>query len=62
MIYQWVAYGLDMFGYIIVETHGETIGESHRKAVTLLKDNGVEFDTVELFAHDFIERAGWLKN
>lgn len=59
--YQWVAYGLDMFGYVIVETEGVDINDSHNKALKQLQENKVDFDTLEPFDNSFISRMNWLK-
>lgn len=59
---KWVAYGLDMpLDYVIVETEGETVKESHNKAVELFQENKVDFDTVEMVTVDFLKRTGFLK-
>lgn len=55
--YTWVAYGLDMFGYVVIETEGNDIIEAHEKAVGLYNENKMEFDTVEPFDVSFLERV-----
>jgi hypothetical protein len=61
--FKWAAYGLDMtFDFVIIETEGETIGESHDKAVELFNQNKVDFDTVEMVDLDFLRRADFLRN
>jgi hypothetical protein len=57
--YQWVAYGLDMTGYLIIETEGTTMVESHRKAVEQFNELLVDFDVVELFDSSFRKSLGW---
>lgn len=58
---KWVAYGLDMsFDYVIVETEGSDAKESHDKAIEILKQNEVDFDTVEPFDVSFLKRIGVL--
>lgn len=59
--YQWIAYGLDMFGYIIIEETSVDKTESFNKALKQLKDNNVDFDTLEQFDKVFVNRLGWLK-
>lgn len=62
MNWKWVAYGTDMsLDYVIVETEGDNISESHEKAKEVLKQNNIDFDTVELFDADFLKRIGMLK-
>ena len=58
--FQWVAYGLDMFGYVIIETEGIEAKDSHQSAVELFKQQGVDFDTVEPFDESFVNRMQWL--
>lgn len=58
--FQWVVYGLDMFGYVIIETDATDINEAHEKAIKLCKENGLDFDTVESFDLTFINRMKWL--
>lgn len=58
---KWVAYGLDMaLDYVVVETEGCDTKESHEKAIELLKQNQVDFDTVEPFDVSFLKRIGVL--
>lgn len=58
---KWVAYGLDIpFDYVIVETEGVSIRDSHIRAVHLFQDNDIDFDTVEPFDEVFIKRTGLL--
>lgn len=59
-MFQWVAYGLDMFGYVVIEIEGMSYAESHEKAVEQFKQSGLDFDTIEPFDKNFIKRLNWL--
>lgn len=59
--FQWIAYGLDMLGYVIVEVEGVDKTESHHKAVKQLHEKNINFDTLEPFDKSFIGRMGWLQ-
>ena len=60
--YQWIAYGLDMFGHVIVEVEGLDKNDSRDKALKQLKENNIAFDTMEQFDKVFVNRVGWLKD
>lgn len=60
--FQWVVYGLDTFGYVIIETEDYNWNNAHKKAVTLCEEKGLDFDTVEPFDQEFVRRMGWLKD
>lgn len=56
--WKWVAYGLDMkLDYVIIETEGEDVYESHQKAIDMLLGMNMDCDYIEQFDRRFVNEV-----